>query len=226
MYEGEGRKVGAPGDGCRLFDLELGAYLEGEERPGLMAHVRDCPFCYSILADLDGIRSASSELALEEPPTRIWTNIRASLIAEGVIRQPKVFWRRWLQGWPVATWIHNPVAVAALGCLLVLGIGLVKGPRVPKPGPRTARSVDLSDVAGAAAALGPMETSYHARAVSFEPAVKETYQKSLDSLDGEIRECLNSVQQEPDNSLAREYLLTAYEQKAQVLQSALYLEGR
>jgi hypothetical protein len=222
MYEGEGGATA----GCRIFDLELAAYLEGEERPELLAHARECSFCYSMLADLEGIRLAGSELPLVEPPTRIWANIRASLIAERIIRQPEVFWRRWLETWPAWAGLHNPVAVAAMGCLMVLGIGLLRGPSVQKSRSGTARTVDLSDIASAAAAVGPMETSYHAQAAAFEPTVKETYQKSLDSLDGEIRECLDSVRQEPDNSLAHEYLLAAYQQKAHVLQSALNAEGR
>jgi hypothetical protein len=219
MYEGEGRETA----GCQLFDLELAAYLEGEERPKLVAHIRECPFCHSMLADLEGVRSAGSQLAPQEPPERMWTSIRASLIAEGIIRQPESFWRRWRERWPTWAGFHNRIAVAAMGCLMVLGVGLLWSRKTLPPPPP---GVDLSDVAGAAAAVGPMETSYHARAASFEPSVKETYEKSLDSLDGEIRECLNSVRQEPDNSLAREYLLAAYQQKAQVLQSALEVEGR
>src|SRR5215831_13462635 len=165
MYEGEVRETVA----CRLFDLELAAYLEGEERPQLLAHIRECSFCYSILADLEGIRSAASQLALEEPPARLWTNIRASLIAEGIIRQREVFWRRWLERWPAWASFHNPIAVAALGCLMVLGIALLRVPLSSKNPPPPPHSPDLSDVASAAAAVGPMETSYHARAASFEP---------------------------------------------------------
>jgi hypothetical protein len=222
MYGGKGKETAA----CHLFDVELAGYLEGEERPELLAHIRECSYCYSVLADLEGIRSAGSQVALEEPPARMWKSIRASLIAEGIIREPEVFWRRrWLERWPTWTGFHNPIAVAALGCLLVLGIGLLTVQLNRKPAPR-ASHVDLSDVANAAAAVMPMETSYHAQAASFEPSLKQTYQKSLDSLDGEIRECLNSVRQEPDNSLAREYLLAAYQQKAHVLQSALEVEGR
>jgi hypothetical protein len=156
----------------------------------------------------------------------MWASIRASLIAEGIIREPEVPWRRWLERWPAWAGFHNPVAVAALGCLMVIGIGLLRVPSSPKSAARQVHSVDLSEFAGAAAAVGPMETSYHAQAAFFTPSVKEAYQKSLDSLDGEIRECLNSVQQEPGNSLAREYLLAAYQQKAYVLQSALDAEGR
>ncbi len=233
--------------GCPLFDLELAAFLEGEERPKLTAHVQECPFCYSILADLQGICSASSELATEEPPARLWANIRASLMAEGIIRPPEASWRRWYRSWVAGAWPYNPVAVATLACLLVLGIGLVKSPGfgirgsgfgarasgvrppgevLPNPEPRVSNPADWSTATNAAVALGPMETSYRARAASIEPSLKETYQRSLDSLDGEIRECLKSVKQEPDNALAREYLLAAYEQKAYVLESALYSEGR
>ena len=223
MFEGEGKETSA----CRLLDRELAAYLEGEERPKLVAHIQECSFCYGMLADLEAIRLASNQLALEEPPPRIWTGIRASLIAEGIIRQPGVSWRRWFERWPGWAGLYNPIAVAALVCLMVLGIGLLRVPSTRVSAPPAASRVDLSDVdlAGAAAAVGPMETTYHVRAASFEPSVKETYQKSLDSLDGEIRECLHSVQQEPDNSLAREYLLAAYQQKAYVLQSALNVEG-
>jgi hypothetical protein len=49
----------------------------------------------------------------------------------------------------------------------------------------------------------------------------------LNSLDASIRECNDSLQREPGNSLAHEYLLAAYSQKAEVLSSALEIdEGR
>src|SRR5215471_9744048 len=110
MHEGEDNTKTASDAGCRRFDVELAAYLEGEERPALSDHVRDCPYCYAILSDLEGIRSSSSDLATEEPPPRLWSNIRASLIAEGIIRQPQTFWQRWLQGWSASVRLQNGLA--------------------------------------------------------------------------------------------------------------------
>ncbi len=225
MHEGKGAT-----EACRLFDAELAAYLEGEERPELVAHTRECAFCYSVLADLEQIHLAGRELALEEPPARVWANVRAALVAEGIIRQPRPLWRRWQASWRAGSWLHNPAAVAALGCLTVLGIGLVREPapfkfRSPAASPSVV-TVDLVDVGGMVDSLGRMETSYQARSVSFEPSVKAMYQRSLESLDGEIRECLDTVKQQPRDPLAREYLLAAYEQKAHVLQSALDFDGR
>ena len=58
------------------------------------------------------------------------------------------------------------------------------------------------------------------------PDLKATYDKSLVSLDHSIEECLDSLQNEPRNALAHEYLLTAYTRKAEVLSSALEFDGR
>jgi len=72
-----------------------------------------------------------------------------------------------------------------------------------------------------------LEEAFRAREGSFAPDVKATYENSLNSLDASIRECGDSLQREPGNSLAHEYLLAAYSQKAEVLSSALELnEGR
>ena len=72
-----------------------------------------------------------------------------------------------------------------------------------------------------------LEETFRAREASLSPDLKATYENSLNSLDVSIRECSDSLQREPDNSLAHEYLLAAYSQKAEVLSSALeFDEGR
>jgi len=70
-----------------------------------------------------------------------------------------------------------------------------------------------------------MEKSFQARRATLDPAVKAIYEKGLESLDSSIDECRTSVEQEPQNSLASEYLVAAYTQKAAVLESALQFEG-
>lgn len=228
MHEGKG-EIAVLTEACRSFDAELAAYLEGEDRPELVAHARQCAFCHSVLADVEAIRLAGRDLALEEPPARIWASVRATLVAEGIIRDPQTFWQRWQTNWRAPAWLHSPVAVAALVCLTVVGISLLRGPtasRFHQPAaPSSASIVDLGDAGGLVDSLGRMETSYQARSVSFEPSVKATYQRSLESLDGEIRQCLDTVKQQPSDSLAQEYLLAAYEQKARVLQTALEFDG-
>ncbi len=230
MQEGGYEKSLVPNAACRVFDAELRPYLEGEDRPEVVAHARECPFCHSVLADLEQIRSLVGELAVEDPPARVWANIRASLVEDGIIRESASFWQRLFPGWKL---MPEAVPAAAMICLVILGAALLNTPTtVDRTETVTQRSSDENskvvtsaqpvEYSSVTSTLGEMEKTYQARATSFEPSVKATYQKGLESLDSEIRECLNSVQEEPE---AREYLLTAYAEKAQVLQSALEFDG-
>jgi hypothetical protein len=74
--------------------------------------------------------------------------------------------------------------------------------------------------------VSDLEVNFRANEASMTPELKATYDKSLVSLDTSIRECLDSLHDEPRNTLAQDYLLTAYTRKAEVLSSALEFEGR
>jgi hypothetical protein len=86
--------------------------------------------------------------------------------------------------------------------------------------------VPASEDGALARVVTELESSFRANEASMAPDLKATYEKSLVSLDGSIRECLDSLRQEPRNTLAHDYLLTAYTRKAEVLSSALEFEGR
>ncbi len=225
------------GAGCRRFEMEVAAYLEGENLPAVYAHAQECPFCGVILADLETIRLASRQMRLEEPPARVWSNIRAQLASEEIFRHPARGWRRWLQFSGLLPHPH-PAPVAALAGLVVFGAFLLVHPgvfqkKVAPPYP-PAQTVNLAATSPAVSAededvartIGEMEKSYRASEKRLDPAVKIVYQKGLESLDSSIHECRASVQREPTNDLAHEYLLSAYAQKAEVLASALEFEGR
>ena len=226
-----------PNAACRQFDLDLEAHLEGEDRPAVLAHARECVYCSVVLSDLELIRTESGQMALEEPSARVWANVRATLDAEGVFRPRESGWYRWfghlaLQG--------RYAPVGALACLFVLGSALLFTPgnlresftadRVSGPEDVTVAAVltatDQDNLLPTIQTIGEMEKSYQAREASLEPSLKGAYQKGLASLDSSIKECLDSVKREPENSLAREYLLAAYTRKAEVLASALEFGGR
>src|SRR5271157_6012105 len=71
---------------CSRFDAELEAYLEGEARPFIASHARDCSSCGALLADLQSIRQAAQDLPLEGPSRLVWADLRARLEAEGAFR--------------------------------------------------------------------------------------------------------------------------------------------
>jgi hypothetical protein len=101
-------------------------------------------------------------------------------------------------------------------------------PEAPPASPSiTASTATPPSEDGALAGLvQELESNYRAKEASLAPDVKATYNKSLVSLNDSIRECLDCLQHEPRNTLAHEYLLTAYTRKAEILSFALESEGR
>lgn len=219
---------------CLAFELALADYLEGEDRPAVPAHAQECVDCRVVLADLEQIRLASRDLVLADPPAVVWANVRARLAAEGVIRD-SARPLSWLGGFGLSRLLPNPAALAGLAGLVLFGAYLtvnsrsvdsnLTARRPAAPAFQTvaaAPSVDYNLVR----TVEEMEKSFKARERTLDPSVKIVYTHSLESLDTSIDECQDSVQREPSNDLAHEYLLAAYTQKAEVLASALQFEGR
>ena len=227
----EGREE--TGGACLRFDHELESYLEGESRLFVTAHAQDCPFCHALLSDLELIRLAAREMPREEPSPVVWANVRARLEAEGAFRPQGSGWRKLLTWWA----IPHPVPVAALAGLVILGSLLSLPPRsaqrwdAPEAAPTspamlTTSATPASEDSAVARLVQELESNYRANEASLAPDLKATYEKSLVSLNDSIRECLDSLQHEPRNTLAHDYLLTAYTRKAEILSSALEFEGR
>jgi hypothetical protein len=204
-------------ESCVRFDKDLMASLEGETQPFVSAHVQECEFCRVVLADLEQVRLASWQFLAEAPSPAVWANIRARLNQEGIIREKQTGWS-WLGKWSS---FHRLAPLGAMACLVILGSALM-APRTPfekelPPGPLPPR---------APVALQDLENTFKANEKFLAPEVREAYDKSLLSLDDSISECWSSLQQEPSDSLAHEYLLAAYSRKAEVLTSALEFAGQ
>ena len=219
---------------CYQFELDLQDYLEGEGGPFVLAHARECTSCRVIVEDLEALRSAALELPLEQPSPAVWSNIRAQLVAAGAFAERVSLWNRFRQ----LHFLHRPIPVTAFGCLVILGCLLTAPLNYPErdtnstltalPAGTAIRSTAfMGDSDALEQVVRELEETFRAREGSLAPDLKATYENSLISLDASIRECSDSLEREPDNSLAHEYLLAAYSQKAEVLSSALeFDEGR
>jgi len=216
---------------CAQFDAELEAYLEGDARPFIPSHAQDCARCGALLADFQAIREAARDLPEEEPSRVVWANVRARLEAEGAFGVPVSGWRQIL-AWRV---FPHAVPLGILATLVILGSlltlrdvqrwGNLQGAADSSAVASIASVLPAGDVA-LAHVVSDLERSFRANEASMTPDLKATYEKSLVSLDGSIRECLDSLQHEPRNTLAHDFLLTAYTRKAEVLSSALEFDGR
>jgi hypothetical protein len=220
--------------GCQEFDANLAAYLEGQENADIRMHAERCSSCGSLLDDLESIQVTARDLPLESPSPRVWSNIRAALAEEGLIREREGFWRSWISS---VSLVPRTAPAAALAFALILAVIMVfkgdiqkNGSRNPALTPATISNTVPVGLPGVQANLvrtvKEMEENYRAHEASLDPSAKRVYRAGLTSLNNSIQECLDSLQKQPHNTLVREYLMQAYAQKAEVLASALEYGGR
>jgi len=201
---------------CAEFQQELPDVLEGVSSAEVEAHLSSCSLCSELVSDLKAISEQASELrASEEPDPRVWQNIEAVLRQEGLIRGPQSE-RLFLvtpsrRRWGPASWLV-PAAAAIL-------VGLVVFLNRPVFNPAAQKSTQPTRVAGAADSEDDQQVLSEVEKRA--PLMKSVYEDDLKNVNSYIRDAQNSVDQNPDDGEARQYLLEAYEQKAMLYEMAL-----
>ncbi|MCL4523294.1 MAG: hypothetical protein M1453_10280 [Acidobacteria bacterium] len=201
---------------CSEFLMYSDEWMEGGRMPAAAAHVQECARCRGLIAEMEAIAQAAAGLAAEtpEPSERVWTALRAQLESEGLIRQ------RGLGAWFADVFAALPRPALAGAYVAVLLAALVLG------------SISMTSVQEAtdsqrALAPGLMLQPQFAQAEQQEmvklhrhdPAVTASYRDNLEIVDKFIVLCEKTVREEPRNQMAREYLYSAYQQKAELLAS-------
>ena len=214
---------------CREFEL---AYEQADSglSPGATAHLESCASCRAMVADLELIRSSARELAVapQEPPERVWAGLRASLVAEGIIRQPELIAQSH-ETWhdQIFAWLRQPVLAGAYAALALIAIGLVwlGGNSVqPQPSPAQSTAIDASAASVAPDISGRLQTVEAAALRQLHPeksAADASLKRSIAVVDNFIAMCEKTVRQNPRDEAAREYLFGAYQQKSELLATVM-----
>jgi hypothetical protein len=201
-----------PTEACRCFDALLPDYLDGQDRPDVADHAADCAYCAALLADLLMVRAGAGEIGEEDPPARLWANVRATLLEEGLIR-PARRQRAWLD------WFLRPVSAASFAALLLVGFLSLRF--WSSSHPKSFSEAEDPQLRASVAEVAEMERAFNDSSSTLDPSIKAAYQQGLNTLNSEIDECRSSLSRQPDDGVAREYLASAYNEKAAVLASAL-----
>jgi hypothetical protein len=213
---------------CYELEKILEQQPEGPLPDSAVAHIDDCEPCRSLLADLEAIRLAALELGAVEiaPPERIWISLRNQLEAEGLIRNPQPAPQNAMNGW----WsvFQRPALAGAFLALLLVAAGLISFPGdLSQTSARqdVAARVGSSLVPSAQQVFNEEVLNVSDEAVPGFPrpdaAVTASFRRNLDLVNNLIVICEESVREQPDNDIAREYLYGAYEQKAELLATAM-----
>lgn len=202
---------------CREFSEQIASWVEGQRTREADAHLRECSHCRNLLADLGLIEAAARDWARAEfdPPAHVWTSLRAKLEHEGLFRGTQKVRRNWLGTWLPG--IPRPVLAGAyLAALVAVAFGL-SGPVHS----RINQQRWLETAQNTAAPLNTELNSYEQATISSlpgsDPLITASLHKNLAIVDNYIVLCEKSVDEEPQNETARDFLYDAYQQKADLL---------
>jgi hypothetical protein len=200
--------------------VELQASLaesEGARTADQRTHLKSSPECSSLVAELDFIVAAASELrAAEEPSPRVWNSIEIALRKEGLIRPQRPsrsllpsFSSRWV--W--ARWAL-PVAAAML-----IAVGLYV--RQHAPAPPIARVTPPAVAVSDAAIAGLNDDDLLQEVAQLSPALQAQYADNLRHVNAYIQDAKSVVDDNPNDEEARRSLLEAYQEKAMLFDLAM-----
>jgi hypothetical protein len=203
---------------CAEFQKVLPYIMESGGNPEQEEHLRSCPVCSDLVADLKHIAGqARMLLPLEEPHPRVWLGIREALEQERLIRPPQA--RLWhFVMWRPAPWL----AAAAAMVLLTFSIFLYqRGDQArtmqvaATPPAKTLASIGFAEF------IDSDDQQLLSVVSEYVPSMRTTYEKNLQRVNSSIFDARKSVEQNPDDADAREYLIQAYQQKAMLYDMAM-----
>ncbi len=182
------------------YIIDTGGNAEQEE------HLRHCPVCADLVADLKYIADQAKLLVpMEDPSPRVWEGLQKSLEREGLVKSAPA--RRSLLGLPLGDW--QWFATGAVIVLLLAGIFLTRN---------TSRA-QHSDAPQVAAIAGVDLTSAEDQEIlnhvaQLSPDLRATYTQGLHDVNSYIADAERSVRENPGDDASRQLLMYAYQQKA------------
>ena len=206
---------------CTDFLNHIDEWIEGQEVPGARDHSRTCANCRGLAEDLGTIRLAAVTLpeADPDPSPHIWAALRTHLQEEGLIRSGVALQLPHRTSWfdSIFSLIPRPaLATAYVGALVVVGF-VLSGPIHMRTDQDRWRERTQKTSAELNAQLEAAEKTAMSSLVSFSPDVTADLRKNLSIVDNDIALCEKSVQETPESEIARDYLYSAYQQKADLL---------
>ena len=185
------------------------------------AHLKNCPDCSALVADLLVIACTAGELrAVEEPNARVWNGIEAALRREGLIRPQRTkgsllpaFSGSW--GW--TRWML-PVAAALLVAVGVLIRQHSASHQIASNEPPAQPA--LSE-AGSDLGAGLNDADLMQEVEQQPLALQAEYSESLRRANQYIADAKNVLAADPNDEEARRALMEAYQQKAMLFEFAL-----
>ena len=213
---------------CHQLEQVLEQQDAGLLPAAAVAHIDACEVCRALTADLSAIHDAAIELGAEEiaPPEHVWISLHKQLEAEGIIHEPRSAPRSMKQAWWFA--FQRPALAGAFLSFVLVAASLIsyRGNSTQMAmHPQFAVEQETSAVPSAESVFKEELLTVGNQSIpgfqKQDAAVMDSIRRNLGIVDNFIVMCEKSVHEQPDNEMAREYLYGAYEQKAELLVTAM-----
>jgi len=183
-------------------------------------HLKNCPQCSALVAELMLIASSAVELrGLNEPSPRVWNSIEIALRQEGIIRPQRLsrsllpsLSSRW--GW--ARWVV-PAAAA-----LLIAVGLYVRPHSQSNRPIQEAAVAPAIPAVSDQAIAGLNDDDLLQEIAQQsPDLKAQCADNLRRVNDYIEDARRIVVANPNDEEARRSLMEAYQEKAMLFELAM-----
>lgn len=213
-----------------LVDDYVDGALEPSVRSVFEAHLDRCASCSAMVADFRAIRSAATGLEQRPVPSRVWTQIEASLRDDrATVPVPRS--GRLLPGFAAKGWV--PVAAAASLLILAIGLWTMRRAEAPAPQPAVqvagntvAEPVDAELAAGQEhyeTAIADLQEIATANRATLDAQTSAVLDSNLSVIDHAIDESRAALTEQPADDTARESLFDALRSKVVLLQDTVAL---
>ena len=206
---------------CAEFQKFLPELIDSDRSAEQESHLKSCPACSGLVADLSLISREALQLQeFSEPSPRVWNSIEIVLRREGLIHEPQLgpalvppVRRSWTLAW-----------LAPVAALALLAVGVMVYQRGAHPQQNVAQQPPASPVphVSMAASKTINEDQQLLEAVgSRSPAMQAQYASDLQNVNAYIHDAEQSAQADPNDEEAQQIVMDAYEQRATVYEMAL-----
>jgi len=200
-----------------LPELEGGHNREQEE------HLRTCSACSDLVSDLNAITQQVRLLTDDyEPSPRVWNSIEMALRQEGLIHQPRpqlapsvAHAPRWRFAWLV------PITAALVFGAVLLFMHQHINNQVAQQSSPSPQVIETAAQPTEASLILPDEDQLLNIIAARAPALRAGYESDLRAVNAYIRDAELSARNDPNDQIAQQYLMNAYEQRAMVYEMAL-----
>ena len=195
------------------------AEVEDGSKPEQRDHLKNCPKCRAMVAELLALACAAGDLrAAYEPSPRVWNSIESSLRQEGLIRpqRPRLSvlpsfggpWARWL-------------VPAAAALLITSGIFIRQHSQTGSTTQSAVRVKENAPVPDEVKLAGLNDADLLAEIAQQPADLQAQYADNLRRVNEYIHDAKTTVDRNPTDEDARSTLMDAYQQKAMLFELAL-----